>query len=137
MIISKGFSVVKNCLRPESVPLNISVGYEFSNQWWNIFNLQLGKHIYELVLVTTVLSTLNKVDVWLNERLMFFHMRHQNYKKAFYWKWNSRYVNYFVWLYAIHFKSTDESLDECRWVKTNVDQSQTNVDECRRVLTSH
>ena len=27
----------------------------------------------------------------------------------------------------------DESLDECRRVQTNVDESQTNVDECRRV----
>ena len=33
----------------------------------------------------------------------------------------------------IYSKKTDESLDESRRVETNVDESQTNVDEFRRV----
>ena len=35
--------------------------------------------------------------------------------------------------YSIDSKNTDKSLDEWRRVKTNVDESQTNVDECRRM----
>ena len=31
----------------------------------------------------------------------------------------------------VYSKNTDNSLDQCRRVKTNVDESQTNVDECR------
>ena len=31
----------------------------------------------------------------------------------------------------------DESLDDCRRLQTNVDQSQTNTDECSRAQTSH
>ena len=34
-------------------------------------------------------------------------------------------------------KNTDQSLEECRRVQTNADESQTNADECRRVQTSH
>ena len=34
-------------------------------------------------------------------------------------------------------KHTDESLGKFRRVQTNEDESQTNVDECRRVQTSH
>ena len=36
----------------------------------------------------------------------------------------------------VYSKNTDESLDECRQVQMNVDESQTNVDESRQVQTS-
>ena len=43
----------------------------------------------------------------------------------------------FVFLFSsekkVYSKNTDKSLDQCRQVKTNVDESQANVDECRRV----
>ena len=35
----------------------------------------------------------------------------------------------------IYSKNTDESLDKCRRVQTNVDESQNNVDKCRGVQT--
>ena len=36
-------------------------------------------------------------------------------------------------LQRIYSKNTDKSLDECRRVQTNVDESQTIVEECRRI----
>ena len=35
-------------------------------------------------------------------------------------------------VFTIYSKNTDESLDECRQVQTNVDEPQMNVDEYRR-----
>ena len=39
--------------------------------------------------------------------------------------------------FLMYSKNTDKSLDECRRVQTNVDESQTNADECGRVQTCH